>query len=75
MDSESQEPIQEHIPQTEEDNETPSTGDNLPTKPEQEDDRGVVSNSTFHIAGQPHIGIIATGLLCLPFCCRANGRS
>jgi hypothetical protein len=67
MDSESQELIQEHIPQTEDYEETPSTKDNLPTEPEREDDRGAVSNLTFLNAGQVRRGIGTTSFPWLVF--------
>jgi len=57
MDSESQEPIQEHVPQQVDDEESPPAADNLPTKVREEDDRGVVSNSMLQNAGHLHTGI------------------
>lgn len=57
MDSESQEPIQEHVPQQVDDEESLPAADNLPTKVKEEDDRGVVSNSMLHNAVHLHTGI------------------
>jgi len=57
MDSELQEPVQEHVPQEDDDDESPPAADNLPTKVKQEHDRGVVSNPTLQNAGHLHKGI------------------
>lgn len=57
MDSESQEPIPEHVSQQVDDAESPPTAGNLPTKLKEEDDRGVVSNSMLQNAGHLHTGI------------------
>ena len=75
MDSESQEPIQEHVPQQVDDEESPPATDNLPTKVKEEDGRGVVSNSMLQNAGHLHTGIEHhwLSLTCL-LLLRANSR-
>ena len=76
MDSELQEPVQEHIPQEEEDEESAPLPDNLPTKVKQEDDRAVVSNPTSQNAGHLYKGISYPGLsfACISFSANSVSR-
>ena len=67
MDSAPQETSREDMAQTGEDEETPSTTDNLPKSTKHEDDSGAVLNPTFHNAGLGHVGMSTPISLSLAF--------